>query len=83
VFYGYSFTIDRIFGNHEARSVMLEIRCKKDNRFIARIPFASGLESFIKPDSAEMHHRGVARITQEQAEKIGRRFPVDRAEPIG
>lgn len=69
--YGHSFVIDRIFGNHEARSVMLEIRRKKDNRFIARIPFANGLESFVKHESAEIHYRGVARITPEQAEKIG------------
>lgn len=69
--YGHSFIIDRIFGNHEARSVMLEIRRKKDNGFIARIPFANGLESFVKHESAEIHYRGVARMTPEQAEKIG------------
>lgn len=69
--YGHSFAIDRIFGNHEARSVMLEIRRKKDNRFIARIPFANGLESFVRQKPAEIHYRGVARITPEQAEKIG------------
>lgn len=69
--YGHSFIIDRIFGDHEARSVMLEIRRKKDNRFIARIPFANGLDSFVKQKPAEIHYRGVARITPEQAEKIG------------
>lgn len=69
--YGHSFAIGRVFGNHEARSVMLEIRRKKDNRFIARIPFANGLESFVKHDSVEVYHSGVARITPEQAEEIG------------
>ena len=69
--YGHSFGVDSLFNTNKAHSVMLEIRRKEDNRRVARIPFANGLESLLTDDPLAVRYEGFARITPEQAPQIG------------
>lgn len=69
--YGHSFVVSSLFRNNKAHSVMLEIRRKEDNRRIARIRFANGLESLLKDDPLAVRYEGLARMAAEQARQIG------------